>query len=176
MKLCNRFVIGISAGLAALPAVVGAANTFVFGNVSSWTVRTDPEHAYRCFAEVLYEGGTSIRIGYNNGEGSLYLSVTDPSWAGIRPGSKHEAAVLFDDAATFELAAMGIATESTGVNLTIPDVSRHAFLQDFMARHIMSVKVEGSRPLDLSLAGSHRATLMLEECQGSMVQNAPAAN
>jgi hypothetical protein len=85
--------------------------------------------------------------------------------------------VSFDDGMMLELAARGIAASdsgaSAGVLIGIPQAQREAFLADFMARNMLSVAPVGSSPIDLSLAGSARATRMLEECQSSMARHAP---
>jgi len=174
MNISGKTAAGIVAALAFSPAIVSAGNTFVYGNVSSWTVRTDPEQSYRCFAEVLYEGGTSIRIGYNSEQGDLYLSVTDPAWSGIRTGSAQGTTISFDDEESVHFDGTGIGMSSggtsAGVSVTIPQSARPAFLRDFMARHTMSIGLDGAEPLDLSLAGSQRATMLLDECQASMTE------
>lgn len=167
-------------GLAVLPVTVSAANTYVYGNVSSWTIRTDPAQSYRCFAEVQYIGGTSIRIGYNVDAAALYLRVTDPSWNRIRVDVEHEIEIGFDDGSSFELPGKSVEStpteESGGVSITIPTASRQSFLQAFVARDTLTVSIEKSSPIELSLAGSARATRMLDECQASMARHATTAN
>jgi len=173
MNKIRYFSAVLITALAASP-VVSAGDSLIYGNVSSWTVHTDPEHSYRCFTEVRYEGGTSIRIGYNTTAGDLYLSVSDASWGRMSPGSEQDMTISFDDTAQRQIAGNGIAMgargESAAVSLAIPGQSRQSFLRDFMARHTMTVSIASAEAIDLSLAGSHRAALMLEECQVAMAR------
>jgi hypothetical protein len=60
--------------------------------------------------------------------------------------------------------------------LAIPGASRQSFVQDFMMRHMFSVSIDGSEPLDLSLGGSFRAAHMLDECQAEMARPSQSGN
>jgi len=130
--------------------------------------------------EVRYIGGTSIRVGYNIDATALYLQVTDPSRNRIRVDIEHETEIKFDDGSSFELPGKGVeptpSDESGGITVTIPTASRQAFLQAFMARDTLTVSLEESSPIELSLAGSARATRLLDECQTSMARHATTAN
>lgn len=164
--------------LAGLAIKAFAGNALVFGNVSGWTVYTDPEQAYSCFAEVEYEGGTLVRIGEDAEVDGLYLSITDPAWRGIVARQEHAARLSFDDAGESTATGTGLANASRGtggIRLHLSAESREAFVSEFRASHTLTITIAGQQPLDLSLAGSLRATDMLRDCESSMSRHRNAA-
>jgi hypothetical protein len=175
LKVAGLLVAGSIATVAGTPAMGNGGSTFVYGNVSSWVIRTDESQSYRCFAEVAYEGGTSIRIGYNIESARLYLTVADPAWSGLRVGTEHPDVITFDDGEPLELTGSGVAQAAGGVavHVTIPPASSKAFLDAFGARHTLGVAVNDGAAIELSLAGSYRAVRMLEDCQTTMARHAP---
>ena len=74
--------LALTPALLCLPLFASAdTGTLIYGNVSGWTVHTDPANNYRCFAEAEYEGGSTIRIGFESAAGgALYLALSDTSW------------------------------------------------------------------------------------------------
>ena len=165
---------GLSIALAIVPDVVSASDTYIYGNVSGWTVRTDPAYEYRCFAEVQYEGGTLIRLGFNNADALLYIVVADPNWGDITEDALQSAQLAFDDEPSSELYNGGepgsFAGAIWGIRFSIPSETRESFVKDFMQRDSIRVTVANIEPLKLSLAGSYRANQLLEECQNSMAR------
>lgn len=159
--------------IASLVALTATGKGLVFGNVSSWTIFTDPAEAYRCSAEVAYEAGTAIRLGHDSPGSGLYLSIADPSLADIDRGRPHDASLSFDDSITFELRGTG---DGDGIKLSIPAAAQDSFLKEFTARHVMTVSIGGAKGIDLSLAGSLRATRMLGQCQTSMSRHAAGSD
>lgn len=154
--------------LAALPVMAFADGaTLVYGNTSGWTVHTDPSTGYHCFAEAQYEGGSSIRIGFEANDGDLYLLLGDTSWS-VRPGEAADALELqFDDQPpiSFEPTATDDA-----LRVTVADEDRASFLEAFMASYSMNAHYGSHDVIMLSLGGSMRATRMLQECQVTMAR------
>lgn len=172
MNFQKLFVTGCLFSLAAIPMAVSAGNTYIFGNVSGWTVHTDPEHNYRCFAEVQYEGGTLIRLGFNSADAQLYVSVADPTLNDISNGETRAAQLIFDGEESLHATAVGafIGADSgaQGIRLKISPGIQESFTKGFKARQSLEVSIAGLDPLWFSLAGSYRATQLLEDCQTSM--------
>ncbi len=178
MNTARKTSAALLAALAGTALTASAANGLVYGNVSGWTVLTDPERSYRCFAEVQYEGGTLVRIGFNSADGGLYVSFVDPALRGLAAGSEYVTMLGFDDQDTMRANGTALAQadrDSGGIHLAIPAANREPFIADFMARHTLTVTVDGREPLELSLAGSLRATAMLRDCQGSVARHVNAA-
>lgn len=178
MGISGRLSAAIFVPLAGAALSATGGEGLVFGNVSGWTVFTDPAQAYRCFAEVQYEGGTLVGVGFDASNAGLYLSVADPEWRGIAAGSEHLAHLRFDEEAEHTVDGRGVAQADDrigGIRLQIPAPQREAFLSDFIASHTLTITIEGRDPLDLSLAGSSRATAMLRDCRSSMARHASAA-
>jgi hypothetical protein len=163
------------AALAAAPLSAGAGNTLVYGNVSAWTVRTDPAQAYRCFAEVQYVDGTSMRVGYNTEGGALYLEIADPAWSSLGTAKGLPVALTFDDETTFELSGDALIVDEAaglrGIHVRIPAASRESFVKNFVEKYAISLSVADQAPVELSLAASYRATIMLGDCQSSMTSS-----
>lgn len=167
MTIRTAHTIACLATLAALPSLsVGQSATLVYGNVNGWTVHTDPNQDYRCFAEALYEGGSAIRIGFN-ANSELYVSITDSSWSGTVTGRQYEIALQFDEETPATYSAVG-AAEGSALSVTLPNSQRAEFSKDFASRYMVSAHHGDREPVMLSLGGSYRATAMLEECQRLM--------
>ena len=167
MTIRTTHTVACLAVLAALPALsLGQSATLVYGNVSGWTIHTDPNADYRCFAEAQYEGGSSIRIGFN-ADANLYLSIADVSWTGTVAGRQYELALQFDEEGPATYRAVG-APEDSALSVTVPNSQRAAFRKDFATRYMVRAQYGDHEPVMLSLGGSYNATRMLEECQSSM--------
>jgi hypothetical protein len=167
MTISTAKKIACLATLAALPSLsAGQSATLVYGNVNGWTVHTDPSQNYRCFAEALYEGGSSIRIGFN-ADSELYLSITDSSWSGTVAGKQYDVALQFDEESPTTFRAVG-AAESSGLSVIVPSNRLAEFRKEFATRYMVSAHYGNQEPVMLSLGGSFRATTMLDECQTLM--------
>ena len=161
---CNLAVL---ATIAALPSLsLGQSATLIYGNVNGWTVHTDPNQDYRCYAEALYEGGSAIRIGFD-ADSQMYVSIIDSSWAGTVAGESYEVALQFDEETPATYSAVGVS-EASGLSVTVPSVQRAQFRDDFANRYMVSAHHGDQEPVMLSLGGSSRATRMLDECQTLM--------
>lgn len=145
---------------------LGEGGTLIYGNTSGWTVHTDPNAGYHCFAEAQYEGGSSIRVGMDGADGDLYLVLADRSWSSPGAESASGLELRFDDAAPLRFEAKSVDVDS--LKISIPDGDRAAFLQAFMASYTMNAQYGDSEVIMLSLGGSMRATRMLQECQTTM--------
>jgi hypothetical protein len=174
MNLSKIVALTCVVALTASPMAIGAGNTYVYGNVSGWTVRTDPNHGYRCFTEARYEGDTLIRLGFNSADSSLYVSVSVPAWSNVDEGGRQSAQLMFDNEIVLDISAVGMSIgsgwEAPGLRMTIPAETQESFIRDFMARHAITVTIGNIDPVELSLAGSHGATRLLQECQSSMAR------
>lgn len=160
--------------LAALPSLsLGQSATLIYGNVNGWTVHTDPNQDYRCFAEALYEGGSALRIGFD-ADSEMYVSIIDSSWSGTVAGEQYDVALQFDEESPATFSAVGVADDS-GLSVTVPDGQRTQFLEDFANRYMVSAHRGDHEPVMLSLGGSLRATRMLDECQTLMASVAASS-
>ena len=179
MNTLRPILAGLVGTLIAVPTTIAAGPTYIYGNVSGWTVRTDPAQDYRCFAEVQFEGGTLIRLGFDSADSHLSVSVSDPSWPVLADGAEHSVQLAFDGKASLDATATGTLINSDlqirGIRLSIPAQAHASFISDFKARHSLEISIDGARSLDLSLAGSYRATQMLEDCQDEMARVIPAS-
>ena len=159
--------LAVLATVAALPSLsIGQSATLIYGNVNGWTVHTDPNQDYRCYAEALYEGGSSIRIGFD-ANSQMYVSIIDSSWAGTVAGREYEIALQFDEESPATYRAVGVSDES-GLSVTVPSSQRAQFREEFANRYMVSAHHGEHEPVMLSLGGSFRATRMLDECQTLM--------
>ena len=162
----------VLAALGTLPVMaVGNAATLIYGNVSGWTVHTDPDQAYLCYAEALYEDESSIRIGFEPEDGSLYLVITDASWG--RVSASREIELQFDEESPLSFAASR-AAGGDSVRIVIPEDRRATFLKDLKLRYVFNARYGETEPVMFSLGGSLNALRLLEECQASMAQSANA--
>lgn len=150
-------------------AASASGKPLVYGNVSGWTVLTDPEHDYRCYAQAEYEGGSFVRVGFNSADAALYLVVGGAAWEDADAGRDYELELSFDDEAARGYTGRAVSG-GNGLRVVIPDGQRAAFLQDFMSRYSVSIGRGEDDPLTLSLGGSLNAVRMLEECQASMAE------
>jgi len=155
----------ICAALMALPALASAdGQTLVYGNVSGWTVRTDPAHGYRCFAEAQYEGDSSIRIGFDTADGAMNFRLSDGSWThGV---SGNELSLQFDDGEPLRFEAT--VADGNAVTVAIPADEQQSFIRSFTAGYSITAWFGGHEPIMLSLGGSSRATQLLSECETTM--------
>jgi hypothetical protein len=158
---------GLFVALVSIPfAVFAGSKPLVYGNVSGWTVLTDPDHDYHCFAEARYEGGSFIRVGFNSSD-ALYMTVGDAAWTDAVAGRDYMLDLKFDDEDSRRFSSTGIS-DGNGLRLVVPEDQRGSFMKDFMSRYSISIGRSEHEAVTLSLGGSHNATRMLEECQVSM--------
>jgi hypothetical protein len=159
------FVVTIVA--LAQPAVAGAeGRTLIFGNVSGWTVHTNPASDFDCFAEARYDDESSLRIGFSAEGSSLFLRIADRAWAGAGEG-RYALDVQFDDQEPLRFTVPGFESDGS-LSVSIEEERQEVFLGDFTGSYTLSVRLDESEPIMFSLGGSLNATRMLQECQVSM--------
>lgn len=168
----------IRAALALVACAVGtsasAADTFVYDIVGGWTVHTDRARNFTCFMQARFEGDSVIRLGYDmNGRG-VQIFVADPAWSSISPDTTYSAEISFGDETAWQGEATGVTLdEDSGLRALsfAVDAGRAQGLKDqLMRRYSVSVAYDGREPVTLSLGGSYRAGLKLDECQESMAE------
>jgi hypothetical protein len=168
MRRMHKSITRSLALMTVVPALCGAAEALVYGNVSAWTVRTDPAHGYRCFAEAGYGGGSFMRVGYaSNDASALYLEIGDSAWRNVASGESYALTLQFDEKAVAAVDGVGLDSRD-GFRISIPAAARKSFLEDFGHGYSISVARDGQDPVMLSLGGTLGATKMLGECQSSM--------
>lgn len=169
--------IALLAGIMAVlpPGASAADNTYVYDDVSGWTIRTDVDRDYRCFAEAEYINGSVVRAGFNSDDGSFYMSVGDYSWDWVEEGVSYEIGIGFDDGSEEVFAATGTFVEADytypSVRVDVPDGQEQQFIRQFMDRREMHI-AHGDDTLTLGLNGTRRATRTLDDCQLEMVSAA----
>jgi hypothetical protein len=171
-RIACRASLPILLAFAAPSMLLGAENTIVFDVADGWTIRSDLNRGYRCFAEADYDNGSAVRAGFNSEDGSFYLSVADYGWNWIETGTAYTIALAFDDDPSVPLSATGIMLQTDyvqpGLRLDIPADTQEQLYAHFMNRAEMHVAHEDHVSLTLGLVGTRRAMLLLEECQAAM--------
>lgn len=176
MKSLSRLMEG-----AALAALVGAAgaghaasDTFVYEIVSGWTVHTDRARDFSCSMEARYEGGSVIRLGFDEGGDSMYLVVGDPAWAALEVGRRYEAEVAVGDESAWASRASAVVMDEEaglrGLRVDLGPDRGEAVTRRLMREYSVTVGYDGGEPLELSLGGSYQAGLKLTECQEAMAE------
>ena len=170
MNIRNAKTLALTPALLCLPLIASAeTGTLIYGNTSGWTVHTDPANDFRCYAEAQYEGGSTIRIGFESAAGrTLYLSLSDDSWVGAASDSGRALELKVDerDPMSFEPKV----ADDGALVVTVPATDRAAFLEGFTLGWSLNATYAGGETIMLSLGGSMRATRMLNECQDSMAK------
>jgi hypothetical protein len=156
------------------PGVSAAAgDTIVYEIVSGWTIRTDLNQNYACYAETLFEGDSIIRVGFDATK-SVFVTVGDPSWSAIEPGETYSVELDFGDDAPWASSGSGVAldteTAQPGLHVEIDSADGRRFIDAFMKQLVVDVSFEDREALSLSLAGSYRAGAKLDECQAAMAE------
>jgi hypothetical protein len=158
---------------ATVTAVSAEGNTYVYEDVGGWTIRTDVDRDYRCFAEAEYTNGSVVRAGFNSDDGNFYLSVGDYRWNWVETGTSYDINLAFDDGAQDAFKATGVTLDADyaypGIRVDIPAEMQEKFVEQFMHGYEMHVMRDGDETLTLALVGSLRATRTLDDCQIAMV-------
>jgi hypothetical protein len=163
------------AALAASAPFAASAqeNTYLYETVSAWSIRSDADRGYRCYAEAEYFNGAVIRAGFNSEDGSFYMTVGEYSWDWIENGAAYDVEVGFDDGTKGQFRAIGTVVEGDytyhSLRVQVPDAQEPQFIKQFMDRREMSIARGDETLLTLGLGGTRRATRTLGECQIAMV-------
>lgn len=154
--------------IAALTfGVARADNELVYGNVSGWTITTDPQSGYVCSAEARYEGGSFLRIGYEStGDTSLVVMVSDPDWNALLTDASYSLELRFDTDNPQILTGTGLVDRGA-YRIVVAAEHSDDFLQKVGHRYALSIGAVDREPVILSLGGSLAATRMLAECQAA---------
>jgi hypothetical protein len=162
----------IAACVSALGGSAIARDSFVYDVVGAWVVRTTPAESSFCFAEVEYDGGTRLEIGFEHVAAGLYFLIDDAAWRRLDEGSSVPVAISFDGTPFRKLTATVVSSASAeseaGIRIAIPPEIEASFAQSFMAGTGMEIAAFNSEGLHLSLEGSRAATDRLALCQGEM--------
>ena len=168
-------VLGAVIALVVVPlAGTADADTLVYDNVRGWTIRTDLDQEFRCFAEAEYDSGTVIQAGFNTPDGSFYLSVADYMLASVDTGSAYVVQLSFDDEESASYDAGGFTLDGEfamqGVRIAVDGAVEDQLLADLIWKRTFSLEVPGAEPLTLSLAGSKLALDSLDDCRVEMAR------
>ena len=160
----------LTPALFCLPLLASAdAGTLIYGNTSGWTVHTDPANNFRCFAEAQYEGGSTIRLGFESAAGgTLYLSLSDASWMQAASDGAPPLELKIDEREPMSFEPE--VADSGALVVRVPTAGRASFLEGFTLGYTLNATLGDSETIMLSLGGSMRATRMLNECQDSMAK------
>jgi hypothetical protein len=173
MKTHNskKIAVALLAALAAPVGTLAAPGEVVYDIVAGWTIRTDLNQDYACYAETTYEGQTILRVGYDAGR-KLFVRVGDPEWASLEAEQSYGVELDFGDESTWSEQASGYAFNTDagqpGLIFEIDAEKARPFLRAFREQVAVDVTLEGRQPISLSLAGSYRAGARLEDCQVEM--------
>ncbi len=176
MKARSALLSGAAAAVIAMSAgpATAAPDTLVYDIVAGWTVQTDRAHGFRCFMEARYEGSSMIRLGYDEAGERMHLVVGDPVWDTLVPGKDYAVTIRFGDAPPWSGSATGHVvegeTDRMALRFAIDTSRRSAFVDQLMTAYSVDVSHDGGGSVNLSLAGSYRAALKLDECQESMAR------
>ena len=157
----------------AIAAATASADTFVYDIVGGWTIHTDRGRGFSCFMQAQYEGGSTIRVGFDATGELMHLMVADPVWESLRPGIDYPVEIRFGDEPPWSGHATGYLVDGespqTTLRFEVGTAGRADFVEQLMRAYSVDVSLDGGAALSLSLAGSYRAALKLTECQEAMV-------
>ncbi|MEZ2128876.1 MULTISPECIES: hypothetical protein [unclassified Sinorhizobium] len=161
MKRVSAFV--IMSILCAAPA--HAVETIPWKDVGGWSVLLDPSLGNACFVSTVYEGGTTLRLGFDfsNAQRSIYLALGNPNWKSLEPGKDYPLKIQFDGNPLWDATARALTF--SGTNFLSVVTSDPNFADEFSRKLAMRATFNGKQVAALRLKGSARAIDEMINCQ-----------
>lgn len=170
----NRQFLSAGLFLFFMTSLMHADDMPEYGTAGFWTIRVDTSLGYGCFLHATFTGGSSVRLGVDKTDDSLYMLVGDPKWKSIEYGKNYSVQIKFGDEEKWSGDAAGFSFEPPDnqpwlwVNI-VSDVDTMAlFFAEFMQEQDIKLFYKDSSILHLSLKDSYKAGLKLFECQDAM--------
>ena len=163
-----RFHAVLIVTLLAAPQMAWAEDSVLWtpSEVRGWTIAVDKTLGNGCFIYSIFEGGTSLRVGFDKLRGNAYVMLLNDKWRSIRDGNAYQIRVQFGDRAPWNASATGIRMGNSPGFIATTD--KTDFVMEFMHQKGMSVTYSGREIALLSLRGTAAATDEMLRCQNAM--------
>lgn len=154
----------LAASLGACASAASAAEGDPVASVEGWSIYDEKG---TCAAATLYERDVFVRVEYDFGRDSVWLSIANPAWESVQDAAKYTVQLSFTNGEDWgDTAATGFRLESDSVRMT--GIRLHLdgddFLTDFALAAGMLLRMGDTRLGSYSLAGTKTMVRRLNEC------------
>jgi hypothetical protein len=168
IKLTALFLLAISF------SAFSDENVPEYATVGPWSIRVDSSLGYGCFLMAEFEGGSLLRLGFDNSNDTIYVLIGDMKWKSIEYGKKYNVEIQFGDETKWTGNAKGFSFDPPNnepwlwISISIDSDLAILFFQEFMQEQGINLFYKNSSISHLSLSDSYKAGLKLLECQETM--------
>lgn len=153
-------------GVAVQPAASQSKETVAWDKVGGWHIGVDRTMDNACFAQMTYQGGTSLRVGLDLKHETLYFVIINGAWTPVEAGKVYPVFVVFEDRKSHEVS-LGAFTLGTKAALGNGGVSAD-FIRDFRESTSLRVVHRGFSIVHLQLRDANAAIERITDCQEAM--------
>ena len=150
----------------ALSTPLYALDLVPFGTSGAWQVFSDPNHDNNCVAQVQYDDGSFLRLGFLDKGTRTSIVSFSPAWKEFKLDHKYEVAYQVDDAAAIIAPAKGIQVD------TMPGVEMQFDTGDLFGTlvtgKVLTFIANGNTVVQQSLDGSADAIAMATACEAGV--------
>lgn len=140
-----------------------------YSQAGVWTIRVDTSIDYSCFLHASFEGGSSLRLGFNKMEDNYYILAGDPAWKSIEYGKEYQVGIQFGELSKWSGSAVGFSWDGEKNEpwlwVDIDSTSAKSLLTEFMQQHTIKLFYNEKQILNLELKDSYKAGMEMLRCQ-----------
>lgn len=137
--------------------------TLGYGTVGNWHIRVDLTLSGGCFANVIYDDYTYLRLSIAPVDKTIFVMVGNSLWRSIAPGEKYAIAMGFDDLEPWTADAAGV--KSGAVHYFAFRLSGGDFLKEMRTARLAIIANSNRKIGSYDVRGSYAAIEKLGECQ-----------
>lgn len=140
-----------------------------YSRAGSWTIRVDTSIDYSCFLHASFEGGSTLRLGFNKLIGSYYILAGDPAWKSIEYGKEYPLKIQFGELSKWAGVAVGFSWDgeknAPWLWVDIDSSNGSGLIEEFMQQHTIKLFYNDEQILNLKLKDSYKAGMEMLRCQ-----------
>jgi hypothetical protein len=143
--------------------------------VGPWAVRVDPSMGNGCYMTAYYSTGDMFRLGYDNRNNSVFVSIQNNNWKSLVPGQKYEVVAQIDGGPLTTLQAMAWKVQ-TGMMLAAEFSNPQQVVDLFSSGSNFQLFYQGKRISNLQLTGTAAAAAQVTACNRAYAGTTPGSD
>jgi hypothetical protein len=147
-------------------------------DVGGWDILVDTSQNNSCFMIAEYEGGTTLRVGFDASNDSVQFVIGNPDWRSIEHGKLYDLSVQFGNRTPWTAEGEGFwwGDSSPSLRMSVAfDKERQFdagdFLSEYMKMTFVVVKYSGREIARLKLTGTNVAMNEVMACQTALMES-----
>lgn len=149
-------------------------------DVNGWYIGVDTSIEDSCYMMSNYEGGSSLRVGFNMEDDDMMFIVGNENWDSIEEGKLYEIDVAFGNKGPWTGEAKGFKWDDGDSSLVLSigfDEGRAKnFINEFQQMTSVTVSYNREEIANLSLRATFAAMNEVVACQNAMIESHSSNN